>query len=300
MTKTLSYHLYDVQPYINWIYFFHAWGFAPRFASIANVHDCMGCKEAWKAQFPEEERAKAKEAAYLYKEAIELLKKFSETYSTYARIGLFEANADEDNILITTEQQGSVLFPCLRQQHLAKADKSYLCLSDFITPKQKGIDKIGLFATTVDQKMEELPIDDDYQKMLTQTLCDRLAEATTEKLHEQVRKELWGYAPHESFTPSELCNEPFQGIRPAVGYPSLPDQSVNFIIEDLLQFSKIGIQLTENGAMKPHASVCGLMFAHPQSKYFGIGKIGNDQLLDYANRRHLPTETVRKFLAANL
>lgn len=115
-----------------------------------------------------------------------------------------------------------------------------------------------------------------------------------------MRKEAWGYAKDENLTIPELLIEKYQGIRPAVGYPSLPDQSVNFLLDELLNMKQIGIKLTENGAMYPHASVCGLMFAHPASEYFSIGKIGEDQLQDYARRRGKSVEEMRKFLAVNL
>ena len=128
----------------------------------------------------------------------------------------------------------------------------------------------------------------------------KLAEATAERMHEEVRRKYWGYAPEEQLSVEELLTEKFTGIRPAVGYPSLPDQSINFLLSDWLGFERIGIRLTENGAMKPHASVSGLMLAHPAARYFTVGKIGNDQLEDYARRRGLPVETMRKFLAANL
>ena len=130
--------------------------------------------------------------------------------------------------------------------------------------------------------------------------ADRLAEAATEKMHEYVRKEAWGYAKDENLSIPDLLVEKYQGIRPAVGYPSLPDQSVNFILDEILDMKQIGIPLTENGAMYPHASVCGLMFAHPASQYFSVGKIGEDQLADYAGRRGKTVEEMRKFLAANL
>ena len=119
-------------------------------------------------------------------------------------------------------------------------------------------------------------------------------------LHDYVRKTVWGYAPDESRSIPDLLVEKYQGIRPAVGYPSLPDQSVNFILDELLDMKQIGITLTENGAMYPHASVCGLIFSHPQSRYFAVGKIGEDQLEDYACRRGKPIEEMRKLLAANL
>ena len=142
-----------------------------------------------------------------------------------------------------------------------------------------------------------LPI---YAGLTVQTLSDRLAEAATEKMHEYVRKEAWGYAKEENLGIADLLVEKYQGIRPAVGYPSLPDQSVNFLLDELLDMKQIGISLTENGAMYPHASVCGLMFSHPASEYFSVGKIGEDQLEDYTRRRGKSIEEMRKFLAANL
>jgi IS30 family transposase len=125
-------------------------------------------------------------------------------------------------------------------------------------------------------------------------------KAHAERMHEEVRKHYWGYAPDEQLTMQELHVEKFQGIRPAVGYPSLPDTSLNFVIDELIGMRQIGIRLTESGAMKPHASVSGLMIAHPQARYFMLGKIGEDQLADYARRRGLPVEMMRKFLGSNL
>ena len=134
----------------------------------------------------------------------------------------------------------------------------------------------------------------------TTELADRLAEATAERLHKEVRQTYWGYARHEHLPMDELHTEQFEGIRPAVGYPSLPDASLNFLLDELLHLQQIGIHLTESGAMKPHASVSGLMLAHPQSRYFAVGKIDERQLTDYARRRNLPVDTMRRFLAANL
>ena len=132
--------------------------------------------------------------------------------------------------------------------------------------------------------------------MLSQTLCDRLAEATTELMHLQVRRTYWGYASNEDLPIEDLLVGKYQGIRPAIGYPSLPDTSVNFLLDSLLHMARIGISLTETGMMRPHASVSGLMIAHPMARYFELGPIGEDQLRDYARRRGLPEKTVRRFL----
>ena len=251
----------------------------------------------WLTGFVEEDRPKASEAMQLFKEANRMLNELDTAYQTHGVVNIMDANADGDDLLLNSKR-----FPLLRQQTAKlKEDDPFLCLSDFVRPLSSGItDKIGAFATTVDAEMERLYAEDDYKRMLVQTLSDRLAEATAEKLHEDVRKKLWGYAPDENLSVKDLHNEKYQGIRPAVGYPSLPDQSVNFLLDELLDMKQIGISLTENGMMKPHASVCGLMFAHPASRYFSIGKIGEDQLADYAARRGMSIEETKKFLAANL
>ena len=275
----LTYDISTLTPYINWPYFFFAW------------------------QVKEQA-----EKDRLREEALRLLGELEGRYHAYGFFELFDANADGDDIIIYrgkgVEDSGKRI-PCLRQQ---QGNAPYLCLADFVSPISKSLTpnnsplttRIGLFATTVDIGLENDFDADDYQKMLVQLLADRLAEAAAERMHEQVRKEFWGYAKDEQLTIPEMLIEKFQGIRPAVGYPSLPDASLNFILDDLIDMKQIGIRLTESGAMKPHASVSGLMLAHPQARYFSIGKIGEDQLGDYARRRGLPIEVCRKFLAANL
>ena len=275
----LTYDISTLTPYINWPYFFFAW------------------------QVKEQA-----EKDRLREEALRLLGELEGHYHAYGLFELFEANADGDDIIVYRGKGVEVSgkrIPCLRQQ---QGNAPYLCLADFVLPISKSLTpnnsplttRIGLFATTVDIGLETDFDADDYKKMLVQLLADRLAEAAAERMHEQVRKEFWGYAKDEQLTIPEMLVEKFQGIRPAVGYPSLPDASLNFILDDQLDMKQIGIRLTESGAMKPHASVSGLMLAHPQARYFSIGKIGEDQLGDYARRRGLPIEVCRKFLAANL
>ena len=274
----VTYNIHDLAEYINWIYFFHAWGFQPRFTGIADIHGCDACRASWLASFPEEERAKAAEAMQLHKEANRMLNKLDANFKVFAIYRLMEANADGDDLLMEGKR-----FPLLRQQTRIKPEDPFLCLSDFVRPVEGGIkDTVGAFATTIDPNMELLFKEDDYKLMLVKTLAERLAEAAAEKVHEDIRKKIWGYAPDEKLTKRELLNEEYQGIRPAVGYPSLPDISVSFLLDELLDMKQIGISLTENGMMQPHASVCGLMFAHPASRYFSVGKIGTDQLTDYA------------------
>ena len=292
----VTYNIHDLAEYINWIYFFHAWGFQPRFTGIADIHGCDACRASWLASFPEEERAKAAEAMQLHKEANRILNKLDANFKVFAIYRLMEVNADGDDLLLEGKR-----FPLLRQQTRIKPEDPFLCLSDFVRPVEGGIkDTVGAFATTIDPNMELLFKEDDYKLMLVKTLAERLAEAAAEKVHEDIRKKIWGYAPDEKLTKRELLNEEYQGIRPAVGYPSLPDISVSFLLDELLDMKQIGISLTENGMMQPHASVCGLMFAHPASRYFSVGKIGTDQLTDYAKRRGGTVDVMRKYLAANL
>ena len=292
----IKYKIHEVSEYINWIYFFHAWGFQPRFAAIADIHGCDSCRASWLAGFPEEDRAKAAEAMQLYKDANRMLNQLDEDFEIKSVVKLCEANSDGDNLIID-----GVTFPLLRQQAKKREGGPFLCLSDFVRPLSSGVkDTVGAFATSIDADMEGLFEKDPYKHIIVQALSDRLAEAATEKMHEYVRKEVWGYAKDENLSMKDLMVEKYQGIRPAVGYPSLPDQSVNFLLDEVLDMKQIGIKLTENGAMYPHASVCGLMFSHPASQYFAVGKIGEDQLADYAQRRGKTVEEMKKFLAANL
>lgn len=292
----ITYDIHDLTEYINWIYFFHAWGFQPRFAAIADIHGCDSCRAGWLASFPENERAKAAEAMQLHKEANRMLNAVDGRFKVYAVYRLMDANSDGDNLILNGTR-----FPLLRQQTRINPEDPFLCLSDFVRPLASGItDTVGGFATTIDERMEEEFKEDDYKHLLIKTLGERLAEAAAEKMHETIRKEVWGYAKDEQLTMKQLLNEDFQGIRPAVGYPSLPDISVSYLLDELIDMKRIGIRLTENGMMQPHASVCGLMFAHPASRYFAVGKIDEDQLADYAKRRNIPIGQIRKYLTANL
>ena len=264
----LDYEISHLVPYINWPYFYHAWQLR---------------------QPEEQERMRA--------EAVLFLSNLEGRYKAHALFLLKEAYSEGDDIVL----EGGERIALLRQQK----GTTCLCLSDFIAPKPSSpnpssSNRIGIFATSADMGLETDFDGDPYRKMLAQLLADRLAEAAAECMHEEVRKHYWGYAPEEQLSMDELHLERFQGIRPAVGYPSLPDASLNFVIDRLIDMKQIGIRLTESGAMRPHASVSGLMMAHPQARYFDVGKIGPDQLSDYARRRGLPIEVVKKFLVANL
>lgn len=268
--REITYQIADLEPYINWLYFYHAWGLSGK---------------------PKEEKNK------LRQEAEQMLKSWQDDYHTHALFGLFEAVSEDDDLIIG----GKMRFPMLRQQHPMAPGQPNLCLADFIRPKASGkTDHLGVFCTTVDAAITEAYRHDEYLQMMAQTLCDRLAEATAEKLHEEVRRKYWGYAPDEHLSIQEQHREEYQGIRPAIGYPSLPDTSANFLVDQLLDMRRVNIRLTETGMMTPHASVSGLMFAHPQARYFELGKIGEDQLRDYAHRRGVPVELMRTFLQSSL
>lgn len=309
-----QYRISELVPYINWLYFYHAWGLSGK---------------------PKADKEKIKQ------EALQMLASWEEKYHTHAIFKLFEVGSEGDDLIFflpstseengisgTSEENGisetsggngtpgtsgiesngieekkekNLRFPMLRQQHPSAPGEPNLCLADFIRPLSQGIrDQIGVFCTSVDGTIIDVYRHDDYLNMMAQTLSDRLAEATAEKLHEEVRREYWGYAPDENLTIEQQHREEYQGIRPAIGYPSLPDTSANFIIDKLLDMKQAGIRLTETGMMTPHASVSGLMFSHPKARYFELGKIGDDQLRDYARRRGVPVELMRRFLQSSL
>lgn len=266
------YNLSELTPYINWLYFYHAWGLSGK---------------------PREDKEKMKQ------EALQMLASWEEKYHTHAIFRLFEVCSEGDDLIFFLSDK-KLRFPMLRQQHPSAPGEPNLCLADFIRPLSQGIrDQVGVFCTSVDGTIIDEYSHDDYLNMMAQTLSDRLAEATAEKLHEEVRRDraYWGYAPDENLTVEQQHREEYQGIRPAIGYPSLPDTSANFLIDQLIDMKQAGIRLTETGMMTPHASVSGFMFAHPKSHYFELGKIGDDQLRDYARRRGVPVELMRRFLA---
>lgn len=272
MNKTYS--ISELTPYINWLYFYHAWGLSGK---------------------PREDKEKMKQ------EALQMLASWEEKYHTHAIFRLFEVCSEGDDLIFFLSEK-KLRFPMLRQQHPSAPGEPNLCLADFIRPLSQGIrDQVGVFCTSVDGTIIDEYSHDDYLNMMAQTLSDRLAEATAEKLHEEVRKDraYWGYAPDENLTIEQQHREEYQGIRPAIGYPSLPDTSANFLIDQLIDMKQAGIRLTETGMMTPHASVSGFMFAHPKSRYFELGKIGDDQLRDYARRRGVPVELMRRFLVVN-
>ena len=292
----------EIVPYINWTYFFTAWKLSGRYTGIANQHGCDSCRALWLASFPEEERAKAAEAMQLYKDAVRMLNRLVEMKAEYCKAiyGFFPANSDGDSI-----RMGDAMLPFLRQQAKNDADV-YKSLADYVMPISEGReDYVGAFVVTAGIGAEALlkqlkDEGDTYNAVLLQTLTDRLAEALSEYLHEKVRKEYWGYAPGELLTMEEMFKAKYQGIRPAVGYPSLPDQRMIESLDQLLDMSQIGVSLTENGAMYPTASISGIYIAHPDAQYFMIGGIDEEQMKDYAIRRNLSETEVKKLLNKNL
>jgi cobalamin-dependent methionine synthase I len=300
ITELKNISLREVMPYIDWTFFFMAWRLTGKFEDIAEAAHCDGCKIAWLQKLSGDNRLKAEEALKLYKEAEEMLSYLNENKLTInAIVGLFNGYAANDDIYIQSKDE-SIVIPVLRQQHRSNDGFCY-SLADFLAPEN---DYIGAFVTTViggEELAEKFEKENDvYRSILLKTLCDRIAEATAEWLHHRTRKDYWGYASEENLSISDMLKTKYKGIRPAVGYPSLPDQSVIFSLASLLKFESIGIQVTENGAMYPNASVCGLYFSHPLSKYFMVGKIDEIQLEDYSKRRGKRVEEMKKWLIANI
>jgi 5-methyltetrahydrofolate--homocysteine methyltransferase len=227
-----------------------------------------------------------------------------------AVFGLFPAAAvNEDDIEIYADearQRALMTWHNLRQQNVKPTGRSNFFLADFIAPRGAGVnDYIGAFAVTagigIEKKLETFEkTHDDYSSIMLKALADRLAEAFTELLHKRVRKEFWGYARDENLDNAALIKEQYRGVRPAPGYPACPDHTEKGALFELLQCEGAGMRLTESYAMHPASSVSGFYFSHPQSRYFAVGKIGRDQVADYARRKAMPVEDVERWLASNL
>ncbi|MGE0635508.1 MAG: methionine synthase [Bacteroidia bacterium] len=282
-----NYPLEELVPYIDWTPFFQTWELAGRFPKIL------------------EDEVVGVEAKKLYNDAQVLLKKVVEEkwISANAVIGFWQANSNGDDI----ELENGVVLHSLRQQTKKTAAAPNIALADFIAPKESGLnDYIGAFAVTagigIEKWIEKFEKDhDDYNSIMLKALADRLAEAFAERMHERVRKEFWAYDKSETLTSEDLIQEKYRGIRPAAGYPACPDHTEKPIIFNLLDAEKnAGIKLTESFAMYPTAAVSGLYFAHPESKYFGLGKITKDQVEDYAKRKGMTFDEAERWLSPNL
>ncbi|MFN8261082.1 MAG: methionine synthase [Chitinophagales bacterium] len=293
-----DYDLNNIRPYIDWTPFFSTWELHGKYPNIL------------------EDKIVGEEAKKLFKDANALLDKIiAEKWLTAkAVIGFFEANSQVDDIELKnidhpellTDKRKSVLHH-LRQQNKKGEGLPNFCLSDFVAPKDSGKqDYIGGFAVTTGIGIEKWiqhfqDTHDDYNKIMLAALADRLAEAFAEHMHERVRREFWGYAKGEQLENEELIREKYQGIRPAPGYPACPDHTEKPMLFKLLDAEKnAGIILTESNAMYPASSVSGWYFSHPDSKYFGIGKIAKDQVEDYAARKNMKTEEIERWLQSVL
>jgi 5-methyltetrahydrofolate--homocysteine methyltransferase len=247
-------------------------------------------------------------ARALYDDARAMLDKIVKErwFTAHAAFGFWPANAQGDDILVyadeSRDKQLAVLHG-LRQQLSKREGRHNLALGDFIAPRDSGLaDYIGAFTVTAGIGEDEIAdrfkrANDDYSAIMVKALADRLAEAFAEQLHAQVRREFWGYAPDETLSNEALIAEQYRGIRPAPGYPAQPDHTEKGTVFDLLESGRIGVKLTESFAMWPGAAVCGLYFSHPQSAYFGVGKIERDQVEDYARRKGWSIDEAERWLA---
>ncbi|MBK9354056.1 MAG: methionine synthase [Bacteroidetes bacterium] len=282
--------LEKLRKYIDWTPFFSTWELHGKYPNIL------------------EDKVVGVEATKLFADANAMLDKIINEKWLQAKgtIGFFPAASIGDDIEIKNGQESLTLHH-IRQQNKKGQNLPNYCLSDFIAPKELGInDYIGAFAVTtglgIEKWIEQFEKDhDDYSSIMVKSLADRLAEAFAECLHEMVRVELWGFAPSEGFTNDELIKEKYQGIRPAPGYPACPDHTEKTTLFHLLgDEEQTSILLTESMAMYPTAAVSGWYFSHPESKYFGIGKIGRDQLENYAKRKNMPVDVAERWLSPNL
>jgi 5-methyltetrahydrofolate--homocysteine methyltransferase len=289
-----DYPLKDLLGYIDWMPFFNAWEFAGKFPDILT------------------DPVVGEAASNLYADARQMLKQLIAESWIKARavLGLFPANsvgddveiyADEDRIKVLTT------LSFLRQQKGKPPGQPHECLADYVAPKSSGVrDYMGAFAVTAGLGIEEHltrfeRAHDDYSSIMLKALADRLAEACAEHFHERVRRELWGYAAQESLTNDQLVREEYHGIRPAPGYPACPDHTEKAKLWELLNVDdRVGIRLTESYAMYPTAAVSGWYFAHPDARYFAVGKIDRDQVEDYSKRKGMPVAQMERWLSPNL
>ena len=289
-----DFDMHQLIEYIDWSPFFHTWELAGRYPRIL-TDEVVGV-----------------EATKLFADAEQMLEQIIEQklFTAHAVVGLFPAAAIEDDIeLYTDDQRSEVLCTLsnLRQQTSKIAGRANHCLTDYIAPKETGIkDYMGTFAVTTGFGVDELAAEyeadfDDYNSIMAKALADRLAEAFAEMMHGKVRREYWGYAAAEQLDNESLIKEKYQGIRPAPGYPACPDHTEKAKIWELLDVEQnIGLKITESFAMYPVAAVSGWYFSHPQSQYFGVAKISEDQVEEYAQRKGMSQSEMERWLSPNL
>ena len=286
--------LSELRKFIDWSPFFRTWMLTGKYPAIL------------------EDKVVGEQAKELYKDAQDMLDEIIEGKLLQAKsvIGLYPANAFGDDVIVFEDEDRSkqkAKFHFLRQQGEKRSGQPNSSLSDYVAPWDSGKeDYIGMFAVTsgigIEKLIEKYESEkDDYNSILVKALADRLAEAHAEWMHYKIRTEFWGYNSNEEFDNEELIAEEYQGIRPAPGYPACPDHTEKQILWDVLDVEKnTGITLTESFAMYPASSVSGFYFSHPQSRYFGVGKITKDQVTDYAKRKGKSVEEIEKWLAPNL
>jgi 5-methyltetrahydrofolate--homocysteine methyltransferase len=289
-----DYPIAELRNYIDWSPFFRTWMLTGKYPEIL------------------EDKEVGKQAQSLFDDAQELLDEIVKGNLLQAKsvIGFYPAVADGEDVQLFEVKDPSkekTRFHFLRQQTKKRSGQPNSSLSDYIAPKESGItDYIGFFAVTAGIGIEKLikkyeAVNDDYNIILVKAVADRLAEAFAERMHERVRKEFWGYSDEEHLSNEELIAEKYSGIRPAPGYPACPDHTEKRILFDLLDVEKnTDIKLTESFAMYPASSVSGIYFSHPESRYFRVGNIGEDQVTDYAERKRITKKEVEKWLSPNL
>ena len=279
-----SANISDVIPYIDWTPFFISWEMKGKYPAIL------------------EDQKYGESAQKLFEDANEMLQKIQDKnwLKLKSIVGIWEAKKESDDVVLLGNGEKIETFNFLRQQ--AKKTKNNLCLADYISEKN---DFIGAFVCTagleIEKQLEIFKNDlDDYNSILLKSLADRLVEALTEYMHEKVRAEIWGYSSNENYQNDDLIKEKYDGIRPAPGYTACPDHIEKLKIFKLLDAEKIGVSLTESMAMYPNATVSGYYFSHPESKYFSVGKIQNDQVEDYSKRKKQTVEETQKWLRQNI
>lgn len=288
--------------YVDWRFLFSAWKITGHYPGIERMCTCASCQAEWLRNFSLSEQPKAREALSLLMDAQDLLRRVRDKKLLNIKgvATVYPAVSQNEGILFKPAKDKSVYLPMLRQQE-RNDDNVYLSLADFVSPKS---DYVGVFAVSV-HGTEELSRkfsdeNDVYNSILIKSVADRLAEAAAEWLHERIRKINWGFAKDETISVKEMLQSKFQGIRPAIGYPSIPDQSIIFDLDKILPLNSVGISLTENGAMIPNSSVCGLIIANPDARYFMVGRVGEDQLDSYARRRGFSIKEMKRWLSPSI
>lgn len=284
----ISYPLEELRTYLDWTPFFQTWMMAGRYPGIF------------------QDPVVGTEAKKLFDDANTMLDRIIRDKSLQANgvIAFYEAVNAGDDVVLSENGKDKATFHFLRQQNKKAPGLPNFCLADFISP-EPGKDYFGMFAVTAGLGLEKIVAEckakhDDYSEIMAKALADRLAEAFAECLHQKVRKELWGYEREEHLSNEDLIAEKYSGIRPAPGYPACPDHTEKKLLFELLDAEKAGIILTDSYAMYPAAAVSGFYFSHPDSKYFGLGKIEKDQVEDYARRKGMGIQEIERWLAPNL